>query len=480
MAWHNRTKIVATLGPASDTDKMVTQLVLAGVDVFRINCAHADHESIARTISRVRQVAKAHRRAVGILADLQGPKIRVGRLRGAEPIYLKRGAEVVIDVTPGVVGEEASDGSIRIGTGYRGLARDVRKGERILLDDGNLELRVLRVEEPLIHARVVYGGMLHQFKGINLPGSDVSADCLSTKDLNDLRCVLRNEVDFVALSFVRAAEDVHALRRHVKRQKSDVQIIAKIERPEAVRNIVSILEAADGLMVARGDMGVEMGPEAVPPVQKRLIDLANRARKPVITATQMLESMVVNPRPTRAEASDVANAIYDGTSAVMLSGETASGRHPLRSVRIMEKIIRTAERDVYARMGERRRSPPPTTASVTSATVRAAAYAAYEADVRLIAVYTETGTTARMLAGERPPTHILAFTPSQRAIQKLALIWGIVACKIPPGRTSHELTLNGDRILRERSLVKAGDRIVQIAGTVRQTGLTNTMTIREM
>ncbi|MBX3462498.1 MAG: pyruvate kinase [Planctomycetes bacterium] len=480
MAWHNRTKIVATLGPASDSDRMVTQLVLAGVDVFRINCAHADHDAIARTIRRVRHVARQQRRAVGILADLQGPKIRVGRLRNAEPIYLKRGAELVIDVTPGFVGEAKDDGSIRIGSGYRGLARDVRPGERILLDDGNLELRVQRVDEPLIHARVVHGGMLYQFKGINLPGSAVSAGCLSAKDLSDLRCVLRHEVDFVALSFVRAAEDVHELRRHVRRQGADAQIIAKIERPEAVRNIVSILDAADGLMVARGDMGVEMGPEVVPPVQKRLIDLANRARKPVITATQMLESMVLNPRPTRAEASDVANAIYDGTSAVMLSGETASGRHPVRSVRTMEKIIRTAERDVYARMGDRRRRPPTTSASVTAATVRAAAYAAFEANVRLIAVYTETGTTARLLAGERPPTHVIAFTPSQRTMQKLALVWGIVPCKIPPGRTSHQLTLNGDRQLRESGLLKAGDRIVQIAGTVRQSGLTNTMTIREL
>jgi pyruvate kinase len=233
------------------------------------------------------------------------------------------------------------------------------------------------------------------------------------------------------------------------------------------------------VMVARGDMGVEMGPEAVPPVQKRLIAMANAARKPVITATQMLESMVMNPRPTRAEASDVANAIYDGTTAVMLSAETASGKHPVRSVRIMEKIIRTAERDVYAGMTERRRRAG-ASSSVTLATVRAAAYAAFEASARLIVVYTETGTTARMLAAERPPTHIMAFTPSQRTMQKLALIWGCVARKIPPGRTSHELTLDGDRILRQESLVKAGDRIVQIAGTVRQSGLTNTMSIREM
>ncbi|MBL9076466.1 MAG: pyruvate kinase [Planctomycetes bacterium] len=480
MAWHNRTKIVATLGPASNTDAMVQQLITAGVDVFRINCAHADHAAIADTVRRVRRIAREHRRAVGILADLQGPKIRVGRLRNAEPIYLKRGVDVVIDCTPGFVGEAHKDGSICIGSGYRGLARDVRAGERMLLDDGNLELRATSVEGERIHARVVHGGMLHQFKGINLPGSEVSASCLSTKDLRDLRCVLANEVDFVALSFVRTADDVVQLRRHVRRQRSDVQIIAKIERPEAVRNIVSILAVSDGLMVARGDMGVEMGPEAVPPVQKRLIELANRARKPVITATQMLESMVLNPRPTRAEASDVANAIYDGTSAVMLSGETASGRHPVRSVRIMEKIIRTAERDVYARMGDRRRRASTAAATVTEATVRAAAYAAYEADVRLISVYTETGTTARMLAGERPPTHVIAFTPSQRTMQKLALIWGIVPLKIQPGRTSHELTLDGDRILRERGLVKRGDRIVQIAGTIRQSGLTNTMTIREM
>jgi pyruvate kinase len=480
MAWHNRTKIVATLGPASNTDSMVTKLVVAGVDVFRINCAHADHQTIAETVHRVRTIAAKQHRAVGILADLQGPKIRVGKLRNAEPIYLKRGSDVVIDVTPGVVGEVDKRGAIRIGTGYRRLARDVRKGERILLDDGNLEVRVQRVDGPCIHTRVVYGGMLHQFKGINLPGSEVSAKILSSKDLDDLRCVLANEVDFVALSFVRTADDVKALRRHIDKQRSDVQIIAKIERPEAVRNIVSILDAADGLMVARGDMGVEMGPEAVPPVQKRLIELANRQRKPVITATQMLESMILNPRPTRAEASDVANAIYDGTTAVMLSGETASGRHPVRSVRIMERIIRSAERDVYARMVDRRRRNSTGPATVTQAPVRAAAYAAWASGARLISVYTATGTTARLLAGERPPTHVLAFTPSRRTMQKLALIWGIVAVKIPPGRTSHELTLNGDRILRRQGLVKAGDRIVQVAGTVRQTGLTNTMSIRQM
>ena len=479
MAWQNRTKIVATLGPASNNETRVTDLVRAGVDVFRLNCAHIDHAAIATTVALVRRVARAANKAVGIIADLQGPKIRVGRLKNAEPIYLKRSSQVVIDVTPGLIGETAADGTVRIGTGYRRLAQDVRKGERILLDDGNLELRVQAVHGPEITTRVVYGGMLHQFKGINLPGSGVSVSCLSAKDLADLAVVLRNGVDFVALSFVRSPDDVLTLRRHVERARSDAQLIAKIERPEAVRCLPQILEVADGLMVARGDMGVEMGPAAVPPVQKRIIAMCNEARKPVITATQMLESMVLNPRPTRAEASDVANAIYDGTSAVMLSAETASGKHPVRSVRTMEKIIRSAERERYAGMQERRRRRHAGVANVTLATVRAAAYAAFEANARLIAVYTETGTTANLLAGERPPTHIVAFTPSQRTMQRLALTWGITARKIPPGRTSHELTLAGDRILREAGLVRRGDRIVQIAGTVRLSGLTNTMSIRQ-
>ena len=479
MTWNNRTKIVATLGPASSSEAKIAGLIRAGVDVFRINCAHADHQTIGRTVQRVRKISKKLDTAVGILADLQGPKIRVGKLEGAEPLYLKRGDTVTIDTTPDVVGSAGKDGSITIGTGYRRLAADVKQGERILLDDGNLELKVAKIDGDKVLAKVVYGGILHQFKGINLPGSAVTADCLSTKDIADLACVLGNEVDFIALSFVRTADDVKALRRRVDKNGSDVHIIAKIERPEAVRNIKEILEVSDGLMVARGDMGVEMGAEAVPPVQKRIIAMANQARKPVITATQMLESMVLNPRPTRAEASDVANAIYDGTAAVMLSAETASGKHPMRSVRVMEKIIRMAERDAYADIVDRRRGAG-RTLSVPQATVRAAASAAYNSKARLLVVYTETGSTARLLAGVRPPTHIIALTPSVRTMQKLALCWGITPRKVPAGRTSNELILNGDRLMRKDGWVRDGDRIVQIAGTVRQAGLTNTMSIREM
>lgn len=477
MAWHNRTKIVATIGPASHTEETIEELVRVGVDVFRINCAHASHDSIRRIARRIRKVAKRLGAAVGILADLQGPKIRVGKLKNAEPVYLKRGMRVVIDCTPDVVGGAREDGSVEIGTGYERLAKDVGLGERILLDDGNLELKVQAVDGHRITTKVVYGGVLIQSKGINLPGTKVSASCLSKKDLADLKVALEAEVDFVALSFVREASDVHELRRHIERRKGEVAIIAKIERPEAVKNLAAILDATDVIMVARGDMGVEIGPEAVPQVQKRIIDMCNQARKPVITATQMLETMISNPRPTRAEASDVANAIYDGTSAVMLSGETASGKYPVRTVRTMEKIVRSAEKQAYAQMGERRRRPSGNM-TPTEATVRAAATAAYNTGARLIACYTETGATAMQLAGERPPTHVVGFTPSRRTFQLLSLVWGVIPHKIRPGRTSHALTLDGDRIMREEGLAKPGDRIVQIAGTVRQAGLTNAMSIR--
>lgn len=480
MSWQNRTKIVATLGPASSSEQMVTELVRAGVDVVRLNCAHADHAMLTRMIGLVRKVAQQAGRPVGVLADLQGPKIRIGRLKDAEPIFLKRGDELIVDATPGVVGQTSRSGPTRIGTIYRGLARDVRPGEKMLLDDGVLELRVKSVDGPIIRTRVVYGGLLHQFKGINLPGSQVSAKSLSAKDLADLRCVCSNGVDFVALSFVRTAEDVLQLRRHIQKTGADPRIIAKIERPEAVRNLDDIVAVADALMVARGDMGVELGPAAVPPVQKRIIEKCNAARKPVITATQMLESMIVNPRPTRAEASDVANAIYDGTSAVMLSAETASGKYPVRTVRTMEQIVRTAEREVYAQLVARRRRHGAPAATATSATVRAAAYAAYESEARLIVVYTETGNTANLLAGERPPTHIVALTPSARTAQRLALTWGITVHRIPSCRTSQAMTKAGDRVLREAGFVRPGDRIVQIAGAVRQAGMTNTMTIREL
>ena len=478
----NRTKIVATLGPASRSESSIKELIRVGVDVFRLNSAHSDHKVLARDIQTIRRIARVAKAGVGILVDLQGPKIRIGPLRDAEPIWLARGMSLVISTAAGVVGEAGKDGAAtRVGCGYRNLCRDVNPRERILLDDGNIEVQVVKVTGDEIHTRVVYGGLLKQYKGLNLPGSTLSMTSLSHKDLADLEVALAHEVDYVAQSFVRSPEDVRRLRERVQAAGSDAQIIAKVERPEAIQCLDEIIEAADGIMVARGDMGVELGPEAVPALQKRIIRLCVAARKPVITATQMLESMITNPRPTRAEASDVANAIYDGTSAVMLSAETASGKHPIRAARFMEQIVRRTEADMFTNWEyARRRRPGKGPASVTMATVQAAAYAAVEAEARLIAVFTESGRTAQILAAERTPTRVVAFTPYQRTVQRLSLVWGVVAIRSSRTRTSHEMTLEGERTILERKLAGRGDRVVIVFGETRMQGLTNIMHIRTL
>ncbi len=484
MLYPNRSKIVATIGPASRKPSIVAQLIRAGVDVFRLNAAHCDHETLVRDVEVIRRVARAQKTATGILVDLQGPKIRLGSFERAEPIFIERGSPLVLSVAAGVTGKAGAKGApTRLGCGYRGLADDVRPGERILLDDGYMELRVVRVEGTEVHTRVVHGGLLKQHKGINLPGSAVSASPLAAKDIGDLEVALAAGVDFVALSFVREASEVAGLRKRIKAAGSDAQIVAKIERPEAIKNLEAVVTEADAVMVARGDMGVELGSENVPALQKRIIRMCIAMRKPVITATQMLESMITNPRPTRAEASDVANAIYDGTSAVMLSAETATGKHPVRVTRMMDKIIRSAESDLFATFEysrQRRRQPAADAESVTLATVRAAAFAATEASARLIAVFTESGRTAQLLSGERAPTPVFAFSPHQRTLQRLSLVWGVTAMKVSRIRTAHEMTLDGERVLLQARRVRRGDRIVVVSGTIREKGLTNVMHIRTL
>jgi pyruvate kinase len=368
-----------------------------------------------------------------------------------------------------------------VGTSYTNLAKDVKSGERVLLDDGNIELRVTKVRGTEVHTEVVYGGLLKQFKGINLPGSEVSAPTLSKKDIDDLKCVLDLKVNLVALSFVRTAGDVRQLKRYIEKAGSDVEIISKLERPEAVTNLDEILAESYGVMVARGDMGVELGPEAVPALQKQIIAQSLAQRKPVITATQMLESMITNPRPTRAEASDVANAIYDGTSAVMLSAETASGKYPVRSVEIMSSIVKRTEQDIFTNWQYNLNLRSQTTSQSTPvATVHAAAYGALEAGAKLIAIFTESGATARLMASERISTPFVAFTPHERTWQRLALSWGINSKRIPKRRTSYEMVDDGIKELYRSKLVKKGDRIVVVFGTQRQSGLTNIMNIREV
>lgn len=478
----HRTKIVATIGPASQAEETVEQLVKAGVDVFRLNCAHTDHRALQRNIRTIRRVARRLKAMTGVLVDLQGPKIRVGPLVEAEPIWLRRGQRLTISTAEGVVGKAGAEGEeTRVGSGYEGLARDVKAGARVLLDDGALELKVLAVEGTEIRTRVVYGGLLKQYKGINLPGSKVSAASLSTRDLDDLRCAVANGADFIAQSFVKSADDVRRLRQEISAAGSKALAIAKIERPAAIDDLTAIVRVADGVMIARGDMGVELGPEAVPALQKRIIRLARDEKKPVITATQMLESMVNNPRPTRAEASDVANAIYDGTSAIMLSAETASGKYPLRAVKIADRIVRRTEQDMFQRWEyHRRRRRSAEVGSVSVATVKAAAYAALEADAALIAVFTESGATAQLVSAEMTPTPVVAFTPFQETAQRLSLTWGVRALKVSRTRTSKEMTLDGERQLRDLGLVRRGDRIVVVFGTSRRQGMTNIMNIRNV
>ncbi len=483
MTLPNRTKIVATLGPATDDEEVLAQLIKAGTNVFRINCSHSDHDGIVDRIRLVRRVASACNAHVGVLADLQGPKMRIGRLKNEEPIWLKPGAPFIIASDKKVIGEDAKPGEvIRVGTGYELLSKDVKAGERILIDDGNIEVLVEKVVGKDVHTSVVYGGLLKQYKGINLPGTAVSAEVLSEKDLADLKVSLEHKVDFVALSFVRRAEDLRLLRKYIDAANGTAKMISKIERPEAIENLEEIIEESYGVMVARGDMGVELGPEAVPSLQKRIIKLSLAASRPVITATQMLESMITNPRPTRAEASDVANAIYDGTSAVMLSAETASGKYPVRTVEIMSSIIRRSEEEIFThwRYAPITQHTAGEISSVALATARAGAYAALEAGAKVIAVFTDSGATARHLSGERISTRVWAFTPHDETVQRLALSWGVNARKINKGSTSHEETLEGERILLREGIVQKGDRIVVVFGTTRDPGMTNVMHVRTL
>ena len=482
MPWHNRTKIVATIGPASHTEETIGDLVRAGVDVFRVNCAHADHDTIRRLVKRIRKVARRMDAPIGILADLQGPKIRIGPLAGGEPIELTPGSMLTIVADPKLTGEPG-----RVGCSYARLAEDVKRGERLLIDDGMIELRVVEIDGREIHTRVKYGGRLKPFKGINLPGTKVSARSLTPKDRADLEHALDEGVDYIALSFVRNAREVRRLRTLIEQRGSSAGVIAKIERPEAVDDFDAILAEANGIMIARGDLGVEVGAAAVPSIQKHIIQSCVRAAKPVITATQMLESMMERAQPTRAEASDVANAIYDGTSAVMLSGETAAGEHPVLSLQTMARIVRRAEYDLFEGGLElavstsptygRERRPP---ATVQEASVRAAARAAVDVEAAAIVALTESGRTARLLARERQPIPVIAFTllPTSRA--RMCLSWGVVPVLLPHADTLAELIESAENELLSAGHARRGQRAVFVAGRFRTVGATDTVQIRTL
>ena len=466
-AGHRKAKIVCTLGPASNNEVTVRDLMRFGMDVARLNFSHGTHEDHARMIERIRKVAYKEGRSICVLQDLQGPKIRTGRLRNRMPVAIKAGAKITI--TPHDV---AGDGQV-ISTTFQTLAREVEPGSRILLSDGLIELRVKAIRGADVDCEVVNGGLLGEHKGINLPGTVVTVPSLTEKDEKDLEFGLRQGVDMVAVSFVRSGHDIRYVKRRVEELKSDAWVIAKLEKPQAIEHLEDILDVSDGVMVARGDLGVEMPPEKVPIIQKHIIRRAAEWRKPVITATQMLESMIENPRPTRAEASDVANAVFDGTDALMLSGETATGKYPREAVAMMSKIITETESHMHGETQHRRRDVR--RLSISETICESIAHAAQDLEMRAIAVYTETGTTARLISKYRPNAEIFSLTYVPAVCNRSNLLWGVhpIMCAHTPA--VEEMVTGAERELTKRNLVKPGDVVGIVAGTRTTSGSTNFM-----
>jgi pyruvate kinase len=457
-----RTKIVCTIGPATSSEERLEQLIRAGMNVARVNFSHGTQPEHALVIERIRTTSARLGHAIAILQDLQGPKIRTGTLEGGQPVLLVDGARVTI-TTRDVEGNAET-----ISTTYQQLPQDVKEGDRILLDDGLLELRVLGSDATEVECLVVHGGPLKEHKGINLPGVAVSAPALTEKDRDDLKFGVSQGVDYVALSFVRRPEDVVEARALIRqllvekvgeRAQVSIPLIAKLEKPEAVARLDEILDVVDGVMVARGDLGVEMPPEKVPLIQKRIIAACNDRGLPVITATQMLESMITHPRPTRAEASDVANAIFDGTDALMLSAETATGSYPIEAVQMMVRIAQETEADPRSA-----RQPQCQYLTPAHAVSHAARALAEEASVQAIVVFTRSGTSAHLISTDRPRTPILAYTPSEYVYRQLALWWGVWPHRIDLQETTEELIARVDHRLQEDNLVSRGEHVVIMGG----------------
>jgi pyruvate kinase len=471
---YRRTKIVATVGPACADAAGLRKLLEAGVNVFRLNFSHGEQAQKAEWIKTIRELSRQFKRPVSILGDLQGPKIRCGMMKnGAQELVA--GQQVVV-TTRELLGENGL-----IPTIYQNLPQDVRPGDQILLDDGNLELKVLGNEGNDVRCQVVIGGLLKDRKGINLPGVKVSAPALTEKDLVDLEFCIEQQVDWVALSFVRYADEINEVKRRLYERKSQICVIAKIEKPEAVENFNAILEASDGIMVARGDLGVEIQPERVPLIQKLIIHKCNVRGKPVITATQMLESMIHNPRPTRAETSDVANAILDGTDAVMLSAETASGDYPFEAVAVMDRVARNVEADPQLQRSpalpekalEHRRQP--------EAIGQAACQIADTVGAKAILAFTQTGGTAALVAKFRPRVPVLAVTPNQSVRRRMALYGGVYALQVAIEGSTEAQIRSVEAAVLKQGFLKAGDTVVITMGSpVSAPGTTNLIKVHRL
>jgi pyruvate kinase len=446
--------------------------MLLGMDAARLNFSHGTHRDHARNIARLRSIAKQESRTICILQDLQGPKIRTGPLKDHSPVTLKSGARVTI--TP----RDISGTSNLISTTFSSLAQEVRPDARILLSDGLIELRVVRVRGANVECEVVNGGVLGEHQGINLPGIALSIPALTSKDREDLEFGLEHGIDVVALSFVRSASDIRTAKQIITAHDSDVPVIAKLEKPQALDQLEKIFEAADGVMVARGDLGVELPPERVPVIQKHVIRRSAEWRKPVITATQMLESMIENPRPTRAEASDVANAVFDGTDAVMLSAETATGLYPRQAVVMMSKIVVEAESNMKEFMQPRRRQQRRMT--IPETICESIAHAADDLHMSAIAVFTETGNTARLISKFRPQAEVYAFAHVQPVCNRMNLFWGIRPVRRSRALTAEQMLASAEQELLRKGVIKPGDVLGVVAGTQMASGSTNFMRLHEV
>ncbi len=460
-----KAKIVCTLGPSSNSEATIRDLMHLGMEVARLNFSHGSHDEHARVIERLRKLSEKEGRTICILQDLQGPKIRTGRLKFRTPVALKAGSRVAI--TP----RDIPGTSTLISTTFKTLAQEVSPGSRILLSDGLIELRVHALRGDDVECEIVNGGLLGEHKGINLPGTVVRVPSLTEKDEKDLDFGLKHDVDMVAASFIRTANDVRAVKSRVAEHRSDAWVIAKLEKPQAIDHLEEILDIADGVMVARGDLGVEMPPEKVPIIQKHIIRRAADWRKPVITATQMLESMVENPRPTRAEASDVANAVFDGTDALMLSAETATGKYPREAVSIMSRIIMEAESHIQDGVLRRRQHKR---LSISETICESVSHAAQDLDMRAIAVYTESGTTARLISKYRPQCGIYAFS-SSRICSRMNLMWGVQPVLSQSRDGAEDMVVFAEKVLLKKNAVQIGDVVAVVAGTQSSSGSTNFM-----
>ena len=471
-----RAKIVCTLGPSSLSQEMLERLLTAGMDVARLNFSHGSHKQHAETLEKLRSASLKVRKAVGILGDLQGPKIRTGKLvKGS--VDLKESAQFTITTDESVEGTDQI-----VSTTYSYLAQEVKPGDRILLDDGLLELRVISSDgESRVVTEVVHGGLLKNNKGINLPGVMLRGEVLTPKDRDDLLFAIKSGIDYVGLSFVRQPADIDQAREAMYESGREVPIIAKLEKPEALTRLDGILEKADGVMVARGDLGVEIPPEEVPAIQKQIIRQANKRGIPVIVATQMLNSMIDHPRPTRAEASDVANAIFDGADALMLSGETASGKFPIESVEMMERIICSAENSVRSSPARPNPEAIAIPASFPDVTCGIACRAAREAGASLIVAFTLSGATARLLSHYRPSVPIIAFSPNQEVRRRMALLWGVVPRVLEPIQETEPMVRRVEEELLSRGFAHKGERVVIVFGApIGQPGKINSLRLHQI